>query len=373
MKILNVVEKLLAELLRLFPYKYITLESRPDFSDNTMSVFNEMVLRGIYKKYKFVWLCHSSHLRNNKDFICVKIDNRWKRTYYLMRSKCIISCNSYIPKYTRAQYAIYLGHGIALKSMNTYPAPPLIDSFVGLSNTSNYIMKDAFKCSLGKFVITGYPRNDSLFIDKREYIDSLFPEKYDKIIVWYPTFRQHNNPKVSEATSHALPIIYDFQIAQHINDYAKEHGVLIVLKPHFSQDLSYIKDKKLSNIIFINDDFFIKYRLSSYEFVGNCDALITDYSSIYFDYLLCNKPIGAIWEDIDEYRNNRGFCIDIDYYMKGAFKIYNVDDFLQFLNDVSSGNDSLVNCRKEINDLINKYQDAHSTDRVLSAIESYVS
>lgn len=370
---LSFVERIIAELLRMFPYKYITLESNPDFSDNTKAIFDEIVTRGLNKKYRIVWLCRKPHSSINDNVICVQLESRWKKTYYLMRSKCIISCNSYIPKYTKSQYAIYLGHGIALKSMKTYPAPKLIDSFVGLSDTANKIMKDAFKCSLDKFIITGYPRNDSLFINKRKEIDSLFAENYDKLIVWYPTFRQHNNPNVNEATIHALPIIYDAQIAQEINDFAKEHRILIVLKPHFSQDLSYIKNVKLSNIIFINDDFFTNNNLTSYEFVGNCDALITDYSSIYFDYLLCNKPIGAIWEDIEEYRSNRGFCIDIDFYMKGAFKIYNVNDFKQFLLEVSTKKDSLSNKRKEINDIINKYQDSHSTDRVLRVIESYIS
>ena len=35
--------------------KYIIFESNPDFSDNTYPVFEEMVNRGLNKKYKFLW------------------------------------------------------------------------------------------------------------------------------------------------------------------------------------------------------------------------------------------------------------------------------------------------------------------------------
>ena len=68
----------------------------------------------------------------------------------------------------------------------------------------------------------------------------------------------------------------------------------------FRQDISYIQKYALSNICFIDDAFFRRNNITSYEFVGSCDALITDYSSIYFDYLLCGKPAAVIWEDIEE-------------------------------------------------------------------------
>ena len=366
----DLIFRFLALLLRPVSSKIIILESRPDIADNTKSVYDEFIVRGINNKYRLVWLCEKEHSLQTKNVITIKKSNKWLRTWYILRAKCIISCNSYIERIKDNQISIYLGHGIAMKSMNTYKIPSKIDYLAGLSKETNGIMSNALGCPEDKFIITGYPRNDQLLKrGSHECVRNLFGGSYKKVIVWYPTFRQHINTKVISATTNSLPIIHSKEEAAIINEYAYNHSVLIVLKPHFSQDLSYLNEIHLSNIMFISDDFFVKNNISSYEFVGGCDALITDYSSIYFDYLLCDKPIGAIWEDIEEYKSNRGFCVDIDFYMKGAIKIYNTDDFIHFLNEIQSEQDSLKSERHEINDLVNYYQDSNSTKRVVDFIE----
>ena len=96
--------------------------------------------------------------------------------------------------------------------------------------------------------------------------------------------------------------------------------------------------------------------------------MLTDYSSVYFDYLLCNKPIGLVWEDIDSYRNNPGFALDLDYYMKAAEKIYNVDELSHFIEDVACNRDSLKSEREEINRLANYSCDGENTKRVVDFI-----
>lgn len=367
----SLIRQLLSKVF-FFPLRYIIFESNPDFSDNTFSVFREMQKRKTFNKYKFVWICRDKNSINKCKTLGIEgvsINNRIKKLLYLIQAKCILSCNSYIEKISNRQISIYLGHGIAIKSMNTYTAPPKIDLFIGLSEKSNEIMREAFQCDNSKFIITGYPRNDELFHNKRNLIDKIFEYKYEKILIWYPTYRQHTDSTVAAASLNALPLLHDVNNAKYINDYARKMRTLIILKPHFSQDLNLIKQLELSNIFIIDNNFFREHNLSSYELVGSCDALITDYSSIYFDYLLCNKPIAAIWEDIEEYKKNRGFCIDIDYYMKGAYKIYNCSDFTHFIKCVNENFDLLKNERIEINKLINYYSDSNNTERVLEIIE----
>ena len=156
--------------------------------------------------------------------------------------------------------------------------------------------------------------------------------------------------------------------ARKLNEVARKNNVLLVVKPHFAQDISYITDCNLSHIRFINDSFFAEHNISSYEFVGSCDALITDYSSIYYDYLLCDKPIAAIWEDIEEYRANPGFAVDVDYYVKGAEKVYTLDDFESFIDRLANGVDLLREERAEINALVNQSTDGKNAARVADFI-----
>ena len=165
-----------------------------------------------------------------------------------------------------------------------------------------------------------------------------------------------------------IPIIHNSENAIRLNRCAQENKVLIVLKPHFAQDLSYIKDLKLSNIVFIDDLFFKKHHLTSYEFVHATDALITDYSSIYYDYLLADKPIALVWEDLEEYRQNPGFSVDLEDYCKGAEKVYTIEDFEKFVSEVAAGRDALQSARAEINARANYASDGQNTKRVVDFI-----
>ena len=109
-------------------------------------------------------------------------------------------------------------------------------------------------------------------------------------------------------------------------------------------------------------------KITSYEFIGSCDALITDYSSVYFDYLLSNKPVAAVWEDIEEYRKNPGFAIDVDYYMKAAHKIYDLSDFKDFICQIETNEDRYKDERLEISKLVNYSNDGNNVKRVVDFI-----
>ena len=157
-------------------------------------------------------------------------------------------------------------------------------------------------------------------------------------------------------------------IAERLNLVARENNVLIIVKPHFVQDNSLFSVIDMSNIWMIDDSFFDQYGFTSYEMLASSDALLTDYSSVYFDYMLCDKPTGVVWEDIDSYREHPGFAMDLDNYMKGAEKIYNIDDLCQFVSLVARNEDRLQNERREIRDVVNFSTDGKNAARVVDFI-----
>lgn len=350
--------------------KYIIFESVPDISDNTKEVFDEMIKRKINKKYVFVWLVSDSkkEFQHYPNTVFVDYTNDSKKfLYYKLRAKCLIFCNSLINKENEKTKSFYLTHATQIKdSSSYYKTPEDIDYCFTTAKAFESLMSKVYGVNPQKMVSFGFPRNDILY---RERIDlnNIFHKNYSKIIVWYPTFRQSKGGRVVE-NCECLPVIHNEEQAKKINQFLLERNVLIVLKPHFAQDVKYLKDLKLSNIIFIDDNFFLDNRITSYQFVGSCDALLTDYSSIYFDYLICDKPIGVVWEDIDFYRKNRGFCLDINYYLKGAEKIYSVEDFLTFIEHVSNAEDVLRSERTEIKNLAHDYCDGKNTQRVVNFI-----
>lgn len=371
----KLIKKCLVFILSRCNHNSIVFESIPDLSDNTKYVYDEMIRRGINKKYKMIWLCKENGTRPsvyNTKYVSQLSFGGLFSFFYVAKSKCIICCNTFIPSNGDYQKSIYLLHGLGFKDPGKYLAPDGINNSIGLSEITNEYCAPALHLSVKNMLVTGFPRNDILFEDTRDKVSSLFNKKYSKIIVWYPTYRQHVKGEVVNSTI-TLPIIHNMESAIKINEMANKRNILIVLKPHFSQDVSCFKKQNLSNITFIDDKFFEHNHMTSYEFVAGCDALITDYSSIYTDYLLCDKPVAAIWEDIEEYKAMRGFVVDIDYYMKGARKIYDVSDFVNFINEIGDDNDTMRISRHEITDVIHTYKDNKSTERVVDFIvENYL-
>ena len=354
--------------------KIIYFESVPDLSDSTKAVFDEMLARGLDKKYNFIWLvsdCNNNFpaFRSTKYVDRKTLQNRTKLNLWLQqRTKCLISCNDFLQKVRDDQTSFYITHGTAIKrTAKGYVVPEGIDYVLTGSDRASEINAADMEGDINVFRGLGYPRNDELQTANRDLHECLEGD-FEKVIVWYPTFRQHKNGKNITGASNALPILHDAQQAVKLNEIAKKYKTLIVMKPHFAQDLSYISGHDLENIRFIKDDFFPENKLSSYEFVGSCDALITDYSSIYYDFLLCDKHVAVVWEDIDEYRANPGFSVDVDYYLKGAEKIYNMEDFEAFIRHVATGEDPLKAERAEINALVNYASDGKNTERVVNFI-----
>ena len=64
-----------------------------------------------------------------------------------------------------------------------------------------------------------------------------------------------------------------------------------------------------SNIAFLNNDYLYQLNIDLYEILGNTDFLITDYSSIYFDYLNIDKPIIFITNYLRQYEKKRGLLM----------------------------------------------------------------
>lgn len=362
----------------------ILFESIPPFSDNTMPVFEEMIRRGMDKKYRMIWflkwnLCATIkkgniHYWNPRDRRTLRERIRNYSMYY--KTKCLISCNAFLTSRGSQdstvtsgehQIAFYLTHGTPMKSLKAYySCPEGIDYVLSASPRLKRLMADEFLVQPEKVFSAGFPRND-VFSQPRIDLKGKLGGGFDKIIIWYPTYRQHMHGPV-KLSLNPMPIIQDENKAELLNHAAKENNSLIIYKPHFAQDISLLHELNLSNIRIIDDSFFPEMGFSSYEMLAASDALITDYSSLYFDYTLADKPIGVVWEDIDEYRVFPGFAVDLDYYLKGAEKIYTIEELCAFIYDVAHGKDSLRQERREIRDVVNISTDGMNSSRVVDFI-----
>ncbi len=369
-KLRRLVLWLLGTVLRPFRRKPVILfESTPDFSDNTYAVYLEFVRRGLDQKYMMVWDCAGDHAPEGIQCVFPEkgLREKLKKLYYMAGSKAMICCNRFLLPMTGRQTSFYLTHGTPLKSVKGYyKIPPQINYCLSAGEAARQVTADQLNMPPEKMFTLGFPRND-IFALPPEPVKQMLNTQCKKVLVWYPTFRQHTNGRKA-GSGKALPIIHNEQAAAELNQFAREQDVLLVLKPHFAQDVSGIRDMQLSNICFIDDSFFEKHNTTSYGFVGGCDGLITDYSSIYFDYLLCDKPIGLVWEDVEDYKKNPGFAMDPEACCAGGRKIYDLQDFKDFIQEISEGKDPCGDVRRTLRDQFNFSTDGQNAARVADFI-----
>ena len=107
---------------------------------------------------------------------------------------------------------------------------------------------------------------------------------------------------------------------------------------------------------------------SIYHLVGACDALITDYSSVFIDYLLLDRPICFAFDDVEEYKNSREFAFDnFEDYMCGQI-IHDVTGLISFLDNINKQNDSFKGSRKKVLQSFHTFPDNKASERTYNLV-----
>src|SRR5699024_6347037 len=178
------------------------------------------------------------------------------------------------------------------------------DYLISPNPYSTEIFKRAFQ--FDKTVIeSGYPRNDFLINYNNKSDIASIKKRLNlsankKIILYAPTWRDDDFKKKGH---------YNFDLPFDINVLEKEFSqdYMIVLRLHYliaeQIDLSKYPD-------FIID---FSYHEDIRDLYLVADVLITDYSSVFFDYANLKRPIIFYVHDIDNYRDKlRGFYFDFE-------------------------------------------------------------
>ena len=349
----EMIKKCLLGMMRLLPLrKAFVLESHPDLSDNTYALYEELLRRGYHKKYKLYWMKTFpgkpdwnlpegvSYFENQPSGFCETI----RRAYVLNTSRYIMDCNSFVKKRRKGQVRFHLGHGMPIKIDLEYSRK--------FGECDRYMVQSPFWYDIFETQIQvpeevlcplGYPRNDVLVHSKEIPKWNKEKEKYGKTILWMPTYRQHraHEDKALENTyPYGMPCVETKEQLQRLEEQLAEHTILLLFRPHPVQDLSVFHKEELPHIRIADDAFLASMECTLYELLAQTDALITDYSSVYFDYLLTDRPIALTIADREEYFTR--FTLAFPDY-KEAVKGFYIETFSQlssFLAEIAKGVDS---------------------------------
>ena len=341
----------------------ILFESINDYDGSSLEIYNYLKNNGFDKKYKLIWAVKNDDSLNNKRYNSIKYcGHSLKNLYYENRARCVFFEDR--PPFSKKKddaTVIYLSHGCPmLKDTHKHiNAGRHCDYCICTSSNVADLVCYNFNVTKEKLFFSPLPRNDALY-ENRDELQKLTDKKFGKVILWTPTFRKTASLDDGETGFIGLPLVQSESELEAINDCAKENDTLIIIKMHPRAVTGGCK--ALSNIIVISDGELKKKGIKLYSLLGESDALVSDYSSIAFDYMLLNKPLAYITSDIKEYR--RGFAFEsVEEYMPGS-KINTVGDFADFITDVKNNADRFYAERSRINEWANEYRNESGAKRV---------
>lgn len=257
---------------------------------------------------------------------------------------------------------INLWHGVPLKKIalldpnlkkaaRIYFKKIFSDNYTCVLTTSHALiplMARSFAISEDRIKVWGQPRNDGMFQtnDRTAILQRIYPDlpEYSQAILYAPTFRDYGQVQL-------FPF-EDFDLEQ-MEHFLEEKKMLLFIRTHVAEQgsaapylgkrIRFLGNEQAEDVTGILNIF---------------DCLITDYSSIYIDYLLTGKPMIFLPYDRRKYLDGRGMNFDYDDVTPGP----KPETFTDFLEALSPETDSWKEERDRVNQLFNEIQKPCAAD-----------
>lgn len=322
-----------------------------NFSCNPKAIYEAIIQDKRFKDYKFIWAFKDVNENTVNGTMNVKYGSL-KYLYYLSIAKYWIF-NAKMPGYyIKKKEQIYLQtwHGTPLKKLakdidigdnskfyrSQITKDEMFKTYTRDSSRYNYLIsankfstkafKSAFDIDENMIIETGYPRNDILVNASNEDIKNLkkklsIPDD-KKVILYAPTWRDNKY----DMKGYLFDLKVDFN---KWYDYLGDE-YFVIYKPHYL----------IYNTLNLNINSRFMLDASNYNEINDLylvsDMLITDYSSVFFDYGVLKKPVLFYMYDLEEYRDNlRGFYLDIYNDLPGPI-IQNEEELLNKIININS-------------------------------------
>lgn len=366
-KIKSAVKYLIVHFFRLFPMQKNTLvfESNCDLSDSSYALYT--YIKNNYPKYKCVWILSDKSSKKLCKNSKVKFAMRGsiKSLYYLAVCKNLFFTHrkliDYPPRKKQNYYNLW--HGSPFKKFDG----KLIDNnknkavFVTQTEFTLKLYCDNYNVNKEFSLLSNHLRNDfydSSFCDEEnKKVEDYFQfNNYQKNIIFLPTFRREKAKSVDFFEN--FPLYLSLEDFKSLDDYLAENNTQLIIKLHPMADNADVSFRdEFKNIKIITSKELVELNMQLYAIIGHCDALLSDFSSVVFDYMALDRPIGYVLTDFDNFKNNEkeGFIFsdDLENYFVGD-KIYNLADLKEFIKNVIDGKDAFALERRE---LAKKYLD----------------
>lgn len=374
----NKMDQALINLMSVFSVSNnrIVMESEGDYTDNIRALYEYMIENEYNNEFEIIWFVHNPRLYSKVKN--VKFVSRFHRIvnivadYYIATAKLFVFSHPYwLTNWRKNQIVVSTTHSAAqLKKMEPQKKK-IVDYALACSESTSIIKQQYFGLDHNHVLVIGMPRIDLLFKHKDCFSLVFGKEKNMSLILVMETFRQTKSWRDSEIINpYSINVIKTNEELIELDKFLETKNTMMIVKVHHLQDLSFLSLTDLSHIRFITDyDLQIK-NVQVNELLENADMLLTDYSSVFYEYLLLNRPIGFLTSDISEY--SRGYITNnIESEMPGE-KIKNLEELKAFIEQTLNGYDKYSDQREFIKNKTFKYKDSDNSKRFVEWIKKVV-
>lgn len=278
----------------------------------------------------------------------------WRGLCALLTSRWVFTTHQcYTSAFPKRVESVNLWHGMPIKRIGWMVAKPVnVPRYKVELATSEFwqpIIRDCMK-PWGKVLVNGLPRYDRLGAMSRDEVRRRLggaAVTASKVVVWLPTYRQTvKGDSQSDGTNLNNAAQFAGFDAGAFEGWLAARNLVCVMKPH---PLGPMPEARPDGYLRILDDReMAKLGLTLYSLLGGADALITDVSSVYVDFLLLNRPLIHAFSDRMEYQSSRGFTFDwSEEYLAGPW-VANMSQLQAALTDLSEGRDQFADRRARL-------------------------
>ena len=337
------------------------------YSDNAKAFF-EYVLQ-VHPEIHAVWITRNKKIYEELKGKCLPVQMRFSLRGILAIAQAGVAFETegdqdISPLMNKKTIVFQLWHGAITpkranwKGFNEQAERKKTNYWIASSDIGVYVLKELFDISDNHTIITGFPRNDIFSAPHKKSdviveLETLYPNS--KKIIYMPTHRNFGTEGRFFSEEEMISV----------DSALRENNIVMLIKPHFHELKNYKSmENKFSNIVIAKDQE--KYS-DVYSYLCDFDLLISDYSSIIYDFLSAKKPIVLFTFDIEHYRSSDA----------GLFEFYEempvgpfcntwedvVSNVVTMLHDNSQWRDILEERRK----VFHPFDDGKNCERVYNA------
>ncbi len=259
----------------------------------------------------------------------------------------------------KKKYRVFLSHGVEGLKRNNYKnnMNAYFDFFASSSSFERQIKIDSWQIDEDKVVVTGYARYDGLYSDNGR--------RKKNSILYMPTWRDW----VITDKNNLERFYYQidkFVCSDELNEFLERKGIILYFHPHINMHNNLRSKKTYQSCSAVK----CVANNSVQEYIKEAALLVTDYSSVCWDFLYLKKPVLFYQFDMDEYLAKRGSYLDLrnDLLVETA---YDAETAIKKLKNIVLSGYSMINYEKDVNILLNKmfrYRDRSNCHQLFEAI-----